>query len=259
MDSAVFVLVVYGLLFLRATGTVSGAFTFVNSGDLGDYVVEYDANYRAAPLGTANGIFQLVFFNTTPNAYALAIRMGYWGQAETMRFVWTANRNDLVRENATLKYGTDGNLLLSDADGREVWSTNTSNRGVVGIELRNNGNLVLYDKKKQNGVAEFRSSDRQSISRAVTEHRRSEETCEPSVGQGRIRGPLQSGHGSRRIRSVCQLSQACALLDSKLLRSDSKEHLCHHAHLQEACGQHNFLEQSRTREWISSDVGDEIG
>lgn len=149
MDSAVFVLVVYGLLFLRATGTVSGAFTFVNSGDLGDYVVEYDANYRAAPLGTANGIFQLVFFNTTPNAYALAIRMGYWGQAETMRFVWTANRNDLVRENATLKYGTDGNLLLSDADGREVWSTNTSNRGVVGIELRNNGNLVLYDKKNK--------------------------------------------------------------------------------------------------------------
>jgi len=148
MDSGGFLLL-YGLLFLRTTGSVSGAFTFVNSGELGDYVVEYGANYRAAPLGTKNGIFQLVFFNTTPNAYALAIRMGYYGQAETMRFVWTANRNDLVRENATLKYGTDGNLLLSDADGRLVWSTNTSNKGVVGIELRNNGNLVLYGEKNK--------------------------------------------------------------------------------------------------------------
>ena len=72
--------------------------------------------------------------------------MGYYGQVETMRFMWTTNRNDLIRENASLKYETDGNLLLFDADDREVWSTNTSNRGVVGIELRNNDNLVLYDK-----------------------------------------------------------------------------------------------------------------
>lgn len=149
MDSTLFLLV-FGLLFQQAMGThVSGNFSFVNSGELGDYVVEYDANYRVAPLATSNGIFQLVFFNTTPNAYALAIRMGYHGNAETMRFVWTANRNDLVRENATLKFGTDGNLLLSDVDGRVVWSTNTSNKGVVGIELRTNGNLVLYDQKNR--------------------------------------------------------------------------------------------------------------
>jgi len=148
MDLTLFPLV-YGLLFLRATGSVSGAFSFTNSGELGYYICEYDADYRPLPLATSNGIFQMVFFNTTPNAYALAIRLGYHAQAETMRFVWTANRNDLVRENATLKYGTDGNLLLSDADGRAVWSTNTSNKGVVGIELRNNGNLVLYDKKNK--------------------------------------------------------------------------------------------------------------
>lgn len=69
-----------------------------------------------APLEHSNAIFQLVFFNTTPNAYALAIRMGYHGNVESMRFVWTANRNDLVRENATLKFGTDGNFLRSDVD-----------------------------------------------------------------------------------------------------------------------------------------------
>ena len=63
--------------------------------------------------------------------------------------MWTANRNVLVQENAILKYGTNGNLLLSDVDGRVVWSTNTSNKGVVGIELQNNGKLVLYDKLKK--------------------------------------------------------------------------------------------------------------
>lgn len=30
-----------------------------------------------------------------------------------------------------------------------VWSTNISNKGVVGIELWTNGNLVLYDKLKK--------------------------------------------------------------------------------------------------------------
>lgn len=111
--------------------------------------MEYDANYRTLPLTSPNGIFQMIFFNTTPNAYALGIAMGYSGQGETKRIVWTANRNDLVREGASFKYGTGGNLVLSNADGRVVWSTNTYGKGVVGMELQNNGNLVLHDKLKK--------------------------------------------------------------------------------------------------------------
>ncbi|KAH9303895.1 hypothetical protein KI387_008299, partial [Taxus chinensis] len=38
---------------------------------------------------------------------------------------------------------------LIHADGTLVWSTNTFNKGVAGIELQTNGNLVLYDKNNR--------------------------------------------------------------------------------------------------------------
>uniref|UniRef100_A0A0D6R4V4 Bulb-type lectin domain-containing protein n=1 Tax=Araucaria cunninghamii TaxID=56994 RepID=A0A0D6R4V4_ARACU len=144
MDSkAAFLLLLCGLASLSVEA--KGPFSSVNSGELGDYIVEYGADYRTVALASQTGNFQLVFFNTTPNAFAVAVRMGNFNRAETMRFVWTANRNDLVGDNATLSFASDGNLVLADADGRLVWSTNTSNKGAVGIELRNDGNLVLYD------------------------------------------------------------------------------------------------------------------
>ncbi|KAE8681106.1 epidermis-specific secreted glycoprotein EP1-like [Hibiscus syriacus] len=73
-----------------------------------------------------------------------------------MRWVWDANRNDPVRENATLTIGEDGNFVLADVDGRVVWQTNTANKGVTGIRLLPNGNLVLYDK---NGKFVWQSFD----------------------------------------------------------------------------------------------------
>lgn len=108
--------------------------------------MEYHANYRALPIASRDGMFQLVFFSTTPNAYALGISMGPSGQGETKMIVWTANMNDLVTENSTLNLTDDGNLVIFNANGSSVWSTNTSGRGVVGFELRNDGNLVLYDE-----------------------------------------------------------------------------------------------------------------
>ncbi|GMJ05306.1 hypothetical protein like AT1G78830 [Hibiscus trionum] len=67
---------------------------------------------------------------------------------DLMRWVWDANRNDPVRENATLTFGEDGNFVLADVDGRVVWQTNTANKGVTGIRLLPNGNLVLFDKNE---------------------------------------------------------------------------------------------------------------
>lgn len=144
MELRLFILL---LVVAAASEAKLNTFSYVNEGEFGPYVVEYDANYRVAPLGSAN--FQLVFFNTTPNAYALGIRMGNHNYAETMRFVWAANRNHPVRDNATLTFSADGNLLLADADGTHVWSTNTSNKGVAGIQLLNDGNLVLHDRNNR--------------------------------------------------------------------------------------------------------------
>jgi hypothetical protein len=120
-------------------------FRFVNEGELGPYVVEYDGNYRTLP--TFNSPFQLCFYNTTPNAFTLALRMATTRSESLFRWVWEANRGNPVHENATLTFGSNGNLVLADADGRVAWQTNTANKGVVGFKLLSNGNMVLLNSK----------------------------------------------------------------------------------------------------------------
>ncbi|XVE63390.1 hypothetical protein DITRI_Ditri07aG0016600 [Diplodiscus trichospermus] len=136
------------LLFsLNARGAVppSATFKFVNEGELGPFVVEYLGDYRV--LSIANSPFQLAFYNTTPNAFTLALRMASTRSESLFRWVWEANRGKPVRENATFSLGTDGNLVLADADGRIAWQSNTANKGVVGFKLLSNGNMVLHDSK----------------------------------------------------------------------------------------------------------------
>ncbi|KAL0443597.1 UNVERIFIED_CONTAM: Epidermis-specific secreted glycoprotein EP1 [Sesamum latifolium] len=135
------------LLFFHAQGIVpsSQTFNFVNEGDFGYYMVEYGANYRALPVYSSP--FQLCFYNTTPGAYTLALRMGIVRSESLRHWVWEANRGNPVGENATFSLGTNGNLVLADADGHIAWQSNTADKDVVGFELLPNGNLVLYDSK----------------------------------------------------------------------------------------------------------------
>ncbi|XP_027156707.1 G-type lectin S-receptor-like serine/threonine-protein kinase SD2-5 [Coffea eugenioides] len=70
----------------------------------------------------------------------------YWSDLDV---VWFANRNKPIRENGTLQFLPDGNLILKDADGTLVWSTSTSNKGVVGMKVMETGNLVLHDGNNQ--------------------------------------------------------------------------------------------------------------
>ncbi|KAM7503139.1 hypothetical protein LguiB_002043 [Lonicera macranthoides] len=60
--------------------------------------------------------------------------------------VWSANRNKPVGSNATLQLSLDGDLVLRDADGTLVWSTNTASKNVAGLNLTDEGNLVLFDE-----------------------------------------------------------------------------------------------------------------
>ncbi|OVA13628.1 Bulb-type lectin domain [Macleaya cordata] len=122
---------------------------FINQGDFNECIVEYDANHRIISNledSFYQTPFRLCFYNTTPDAHILAICAGLSRDEDLMRWVWDANRNDHVRENSTLTFGRDGNLVLADVDGRVIWQTNTANKGVTGISLQPNGNLVLRDK-----------------------------------------------------------------------------------------------------------------
>ena len=64
---------------------------------------------------------------------------------EFPKVVWSANRNNLVGANATLQLTGEGDLILKEANGTVVWSTNTSGESVVGLRLTKTGNLILFD------------------------------------------------------------------------------------------------------------------
>ncbi|KAI8551244.1 hypothetical protein RHMOL_Rhmol06G0169900 [Rhododendron molle] len=59
--------------------------------------------------------------------------------------VWSANQDRPVEVNATLKLTGYGDLILEDADGDMVWSTNTGGKSVMGLRFTEFGNLVLFD------------------------------------------------------------------------------------------------------------------
>ncbi|MQL84731.1 hypothetical protein Taro_017246 [Colocasia esculenta] len=123
----------------------SQTFTYVNEGEVGPFITEYGDSYRRIPIFGAP--YQLMWHNSTPGQFFVGIRLGLRRQEPFFRWVWDANRGRPVGENATLTLGTNGNLVLAEADGRVVWSTNTANKGVVGIRLLSSGNLVLHDRR----------------------------------------------------------------------------------------------------------------
>ncbi|KAJ4715482.1 Epidermis-specific secreted glycoprotein EP1 [Melia azedarach] len=132
----------------RAQVPVSETFKFVNEGLSWGGFDEYDSYVRA--LDILNPPFQLAFYNTTPNAHTLALLVGNTVQRMPDSYwVWEANRGKPVGEKATFSLGTDGNLVLAEANGTVVWQTNTANKGVVGFKLLPNGNMVLHDSKGQ--------------------------------------------------------------------------------------------------------------
>lgn len=66
---------------------------------------------------------------------------------ESPQVVWSANHDRPVKENATVQLTELGDLVLYDADGTLVWSTNTTGKSVVGMNLTGSGNLVLLDHR----------------------------------------------------------------------------------------------------------------
>ncbi|KAK8938499.1 G-type lectin S-receptor-like serine/threonine-protein kinase SD2-5 [Platanthera zijinensis] len=66
--------------------------------------------------------------------------------------LWSPNRHHLVTNNATLHFAQDGDLILRDADGSLVWSTNTSNLSVSALTLTYSGNLILLNANNNNSV-----------------------------------------------------------------------------------------------------------
>ncbi|CAI9296501.1 unnamed protein product [Lactuca saligna] len=59
--------------------------------------------------------------------------------------IWSANRNNPVKEGATLNLTATGELMLKEVDGSSVWTTNTAGKSTSGMNLTGEGNLMLFD------------------------------------------------------------------------------------------------------------------
>ncbi|XP_057825232.2 G-type lectin S-receptor-like serine/threonine-protein kinase SD2-5 [Cryptomeria japonica] len=66
------------------------------------------------------------------------------GKLLDMQMVWSSNREQMVQENATLALTSTG-VVLRDADGTLIWSTNTSNHDFQGMMIQESGNLILFN------------------------------------------------------------------------------------------------------------------
>ncbi|KAI5078047.1 hypothetical protein GOP47_0007871 [Adiantum capillus-veneris] len=108
----------------------------------------------SAPLQSPSSAFVLSFrpppasADSSSNLY-LAISFAFDAAAQAGPPAWVANRDNAVSSTAKLTLLSNGDLSLSDpsVSPSELWSSRTSNLGVVQLRLLDSGNLVLLNNK----------------------------------------------------------------------------------------------------------------
>ncbi|KAL5793587.1 hypothetical protein ACOSP7_002181 [Xanthoceras sorbifolium] len=88
------------------------------------------------------------FCNGTCNSYLFSVVAVADGGDHSL--VWSANKDRPVQGNAMVELTRSG-LLLRDSDGTQVWSSDTSLSGnsVLGMNLNQSGNLILFDNQSE--------------------------------------------------------------------------------------------------------------
>ncbi|KAK1423810.1 hypothetical protein QVD17_19119 [Tagetes erecta] len=71
------------------------------------------------------------------------------------RLIWSANRDVPVTNSDNFVFDVDGNAYV-ESKGKVIWSTNTTHKGVVSMQLLDSGNLVLV---ANNGDVVWQSFD----------------------------------------------------------------------------------------------------
>ncbi|KAF7109988.1 hypothetical protein CFC21_110157 [Triticum aestivum] len=105
--------------------------------------------FCAGPVATCDDyIFSIFVVNTYSSSDAVSFN--------APKVVWSANRDRPVKENANVQLTELGDLVLYDSDGAHVWSTNTEDMSVAGMNLTSAGNLVLLN---QSNMQLWRSFD----------------------------------------------------------------------------------------------------
>ncbi|KAM3690467.1 hypothetical protein ACB098_09G126700 [Castanea mollissima] len=115
---------------------------------LGSKVSVVDNNFWVSP----NGDFALGFFNTSdqPNQYSVGIRFNSDSIPVSKReVVWVVGADVTVANKSYFQLNQNGELVLFDSfKGQNVWTSQTSMLSVVSADLRDDGNLILLNRKK---------------------------------------------------------------------------------------------------------------
>ncbi|PSS05619.1 G-type lectin S-receptor-like serine/threonine-protein kinase, partial [Actinidia chinensis var. chinensis] len=101
------------------------------------------------PILFRNHFFCGFWCDKSSGACLFAILLASDTNGRLPQLVWSANRDSPVRQSATLGFTQNGDLILKNDDGSFVWSTNTGGKSVSGLNLTEEGNLVLYDKNNE--------------------------------------------------------------------------------------------------------------
>ncbi|XP_022145522.1 putative receptor protein kinase ZmPK1 [Momordica charantia] len=92
-------------------------------------------------LVSPNGTFSSGFYRVGNNSYCFSI---WFTNSFDKTVVWMANRDKPVNgQQSKLTLNVDSNLVLTDADGSAVWSTDTVADGYFELQLLESGNLVV--------------------------------------------------------------------------------------------------------------------
>ena len=68
-----------------------------------------------------SSVITSVYVSLPRQMHTLAIGMGTGSPDSIIRWVWQANPQHPVHEEASPSFGPEGNLVLSQPDGRVIW------------------------------------------------------------------------------------------------------------------------------------------
>ncbi|XP_050248734.1 G-type lectin S-receptor-like serine/threonine-protein kinase SD2-5 [Quercus robur] len=91
------------------------------------------------------------FCNQSSDRYLLSIFILFYKSFEIQDtvgplVVWSANQTNPVSINATARLSSDGGLVVQEADGTTVWTTNINSEYTPSLQLTDTGNLQLLSE-----------------------------------------------------------------------------------------------------------------
>ncbi|KAM1341134.1 hypothetical protein ACFX1X_005768 [Malus domestica] len=94
-----------------------------------------------------SGEFAFGFREVAKDGFLLAI---WFDKIPNQTIVWSANRDKLVPKGSKVELTADGEFILNDASGEQIWSAESAGSGVAYASMLNTGNFVLVNRSSSN-------------------------------------------------------------------------------------------------------------